>query len=71
MRNPLDWTALARFVPDAFFAAELNPSGGGRVPLLTFSATEARMNLERWLYVATALSMVLAVTLTVYSSYRS
>jgi hypothetical protein len=29
------------------------------------------MNLERWLYVATALSMVLAVTLTAYSFYSS
>ena len=29
------------------------------------------MNLERWLYVATALSMVLAVTLTTYSFYGS
>jgi hypothetical protein len=29
------------------------------------------MNLERWLYVATALSMVLAVTLTAYSFYGS
>ena len=29
------------------------------------------MNLERWLYIATALSMVLAVTLTAYSFYGS
>jgi hypothetical protein len=29
------------------------------------------MNLERWLYVATALSMVLAVGLTAYSFYGS
>ena len=29
------------------------------------------MNLERWLYVATALSMVLAITLTAYSFYGS
>ena len=29
------------------------------------------MNLERWLYVATVLSIVLAVTLTAYSFYGS
>ena len=29
------------------------------------------MTLERWLFVATALSMVLAVTLTAYSFYAS
>ncbi len=29
------------------------------------------MNLERWLYAATALSMGLAVTLTAYSFYAS
>ena len=29
------------------------------------------MNLERWLYVATALSMALAVGLTAYSFYAT
>ena len=29
------------------------------------------MTLERWLFVATALSMVFAVTLTAYSFYAS
>src|SRR5215217_7121918 len=55
-----------------FFTAEMNP-GRRRSVLRPDDATDRRprMNLERWLYVATAFSMALAVGLTALSFYGS